>query len=107
VKRFFIFAFVLFVTGCEDDRDMRRCEYEEGELSPEDHDAGMVCPEGTVGIMPAKWLYPCEDDGSFCSGGCSAIPPYSGFWEQCSPCGNGKCECDLGENDCNCPEDCR
>lgn len=89
----------------EDERDMRQCEYIEGEVTPEMWmDAGVRCDEGETTITPARFQYPCDEDGWHCDGGCT-IPPPCGI-AQCSPCGNGVCECERGENICNC-EDCQ
>lgn len=89
-----------------EDRDMRKCEYLEGEVTPELWDAGVRCEDGTTLIVPARLQYPCDGDEFPCDAGCTVSPPRTLPSGQCSPCGNGVCECEFGENDCNC-EDCQ
>ena len=100
--------------GCNDSddgdgngADMRECAYTAGEISAEQYDAGVRCDAGLAEIRPARFEHPCVPNENMCQAdGCSTPPPYEPGWVQCSPCGNGSCECEFGENRCNCTPDC-
>ena len=98
------------LAGCDaeeaEEKDMQECAYPEGEISPTEYSEGVRCDAGLVAIMPASIKHPCTPEEDHCENGCSlymmcSFPPI-----QCSPCGNGICECEYGENWCNCEEDC-
>jgi hypothetical protein len=81
-----------------------QCPYPEGEISNEEYFQGVRCEEGLTEIFASRLLYPCSGYAFPCKDGCSIPPPCLCF--NCSPCGDGRCQCELGENACNCPADC-
>lgn len=102
----FVVTFALVVAGCSGSEAVgEQCAYPEGEISPEEYGQGVRCEEGLTQIVAARLLYPCSGDEFPCFDGCSGPPPCQCY--NCTPCGDGRCQCELGENTCNCPEDCR
>jgi hypothetical protein len=98
---------VLPLVGCSDtvDREVdEQCAYPEGEISNEEYFQGVRCEEGLTEIFASRLLYPCSGESPTCENGCSLPPPCLCF--NCSPCGDGQCQCEFGENACNCPIDC-
>ncbi len=79
----------------------KECAKAGEEISPVEHRQGTKCCNGLVGIVPGRWLYPLDHAD------CSIVPPYETPHVQCTPCGNGLCETEYGENSCNCPKDCK
>jgi len=80
------------------------------EISPKHYDQGLRCCAGLTMIHTSRYFYPCypHGEGVCDANGCSIPPPTSDEdpWWQCTPCGNGICESECGENRCNCEEDC-
>jgi len=101
-----VLALALGVVACSETSATVReqCAYPEGEISPEEYERGVRCEEGLTEIFAARLLFPCSGDEFMCVDGCSVPPPCLCF--NCTPCGDGQCQCELGENACNCPEDC-
>jgi len=103
----FVLGFLCACVGCSDTADREvgdQCPYPEGEISNEEYFQGVRCEEGLTEIFASRLLYPCSGDAFPCKDGCSQPPPCLCF--NCSPCGDGRCQCELGENACNCPADC-
>jgi hypothetical protein len=76
------------------------------EIFMEEYIKGVRCCPGLSAMAP-DWLYrPCDTpgEGNCDWDGCTVHPPCLCF--QCSPCGNGICEPEYGENRCNCTRDC-
>jgi uncharacterized repeat protein (TIGR01451 family) len=76
------------------------------EISPDEFLRGIRCCSGLSLMPPGRLVHPCDTPGvGICDlDGCTITPPC--FCFQCSPCGNGICEPQYGENRCNCRADC-
>ena len=88
-----------------------KCVDAGGEISPIEYDLGIRCCSGLNRIHTSRYIHPCDTPGEYAcdENSCSIPPPTSDKspWWQCTPCGNGICETEYGENRCNCPEDCK
>jgi hypothetical protein len=80
------------------------------EISPKEYEQGVRCCSGSKRIQTSRYVYPCDTPVELAcdESGCRIPPPTSDEtpWWQCTPCSNGVCETEYGENACNCPEDC-
>jgi hypothetical protein len=76
------------------------------EILPEEYFQGVRCCPGLSPMAPARMVYPCDTpgEGNCDWDGCTVTVPC--FCFQCSPCGNGICEPEYGENRCSCTADC-
>lgn len=105
------FAKIYLQQSEEDIISIEECVSYGEEISPKEYSQGVRCCSGLARIQTSTYFYPCYTPGEFAcdSNGCSIPPPTSDetSWWQCSPCDNGICESEYGENVCNCPEDCK
>jgi len=83
-------------------RNQKACVPAGQEIAPGDYLGGVRCCAGLSEMAPGRIRHPCDTPGKEgCNWDkCTVDPPC--FCFQCSPCGNGICEPQYGENACNC-----